>query len=336
MPSDSSLQGWQGCRVLVTGASGFVGSHLTEALIRLGAHVRVFIRYTSRSSLGLLSDLPAAELDTLEIVRGDVRDYTAVREACRDVSHVFHLAALISIPYSYLHPEEVVATNVTGTLNVLQAARETGAQRIIHTSTSEVYGTAQSVPIAETHPLHAQSPYAASKIAADKLAESFGCAYNLPVVTIRPFNTYGPRQSARAIIPTIITQALTRNRVLVGSLEPRRDLTFVSDTVDAFLRAGLAEGVIGETMNLGGNEEISIGDLAELIIRLVGRPVQIVRDAQRLRPERSEVMRLWSDNRRAQQLLGWHPKVGLESGLQQTIDWIAAHLDRYQVGRYEV
>jgi dTDP-glucose 4,6-dehydratase len=327
---------WHGKHVLVTGAGGFIGSHLAERLLELGARLRVFIRYTSRSELGALADLAPESLEKIEIIAGDLRDPQAVREACRDVTHVFHLGALIAIPYSYRHPAEVVETNVIGTLNVLMAAREIGVERVIHTSTSEVYGTARQVPIPEGHPLQGQSPYSASKIGADKLAESFFCAYNLPVVTVRPFNTYGPRQSARAVIPTIITQALTSDKVFLGNLTPRRDLTYVSDTVEGFLRAGSSRGVIGETINLGANGEVSIGDLAETIIRLVGRPVEIVIDKERFRPERSEVMRLWADNRKARQVLGWEPRVSLEDGLRWTIEWIAEHLDRYQVGIYQI
>lgn len=286
---------------MVTGAGGFIGSHLTEALVRHGAQVRAFIRYTSRADKGLLNDLPPEVLDQIEVTAGDLRDQSAVKEACRDVTHIFHLGALIAIPYSYLHPAEVVETNVIGTLNILLAARELKVERLIHTSTSEVYGTARHVPIPETHSLQGQSPYSASKIGADKIAESFFCAYNVPVVTVRPFNTYGPRQSARAVIPTIITQALTQDKIHLGNLDPRRDLTYVDDTVDGFLRAACAPDVIGETFNLGANEEISIGDLAQTVIRLINRPVEIVADPQRLRPARSEVMRLWSDNRKAKE-----------------------------------
>ncbi len=330
------MTGSDGRPVLVTGAGGFIGSHLTEALVRRGRRVRAFVRYTSRGDLGLLADLPSEVLEQVEVVAGDLRDQAAVREACRGVAQVFHLGALIAIPYSYLHPAEVVQTNVMGALNVLLAAREAGVERVIHTSTSEVYGTARTPAISEGHPLRGQSPYSASKIAADKLAESFWCAYGLPVVTLRPFNTYGPRQSARAVIPTIITQALTQDRVRLGRLDTRRDLTYVSDTVEGFLRAAEAEGVIGETLNLGTNSEVSVGELAALIVRLIGRPVEIVTDPQRLRPERSEVLRLRSDNRRARRLLGWRPRVPLELGLRQTIEWVAAHLDRFQAEKYAV
>jgi dTDP-glucose 4,6-dehydratase len=252
------------------------------------------------------------------------------------VSHVFHLGALIAIPYSYLHPAEVVETNVIGALNVLLAARQTGVERVVHTSTSEVYGTAQRVPIDEGHPLQGQSPYSASKIGADKLVESFYRSFDLPVVTLRPFNTYGPRQSARAVIPTIITQALTQDTIRLGNLEARRDLTYVSDTVDGFLRVAQAPGVEGETFNLGCGAEVSIGDLAQQIIELVGREVSVEIDPERLRPEKSEVLRLLSDNRRAFERLGWRPQVGLHQGLLATIDWIRAHLSRYQPKDYQV
>jgi dTDP-glucose 4,6-dehydratase len=331
---------WQNRPILVTGAGGFIASHLVETLVAEGAKVRAFVRYNSRGDPGLLRELSphlgGAGGGSLEIIAGDLRDLPAVQAAVRGVSHIFHLGALIAIPYSYLHPAEVVETNVIGTLNVLLAARESGVERVVHTSTSEVYGTARQVPIPESHPLQGQSPYSASKIGADKLAESFYCAYDLPVVTIRPFNTYGPRQSARAVIPTIITQALTRDKIFLGNLTPRRDLTYVSDTVAGFLSAGRAGGVIGETINLGANGEVSIGELAQTIIRLVGRPVEIVTDEARLRPEKSEVMRLWSDNRKAKQVLGWEPQVPLEEGLRRTIEWIREHLDRYEVGHYQV
>ena len=333
---DNTTFNWAGQRVLITGAGGFICSHLAEALVRRGAHVRAFIRYTSRADKGLLNDLPPKVLDQIEVIAGDLRDQSTVKEACRDVTHIFHLGALIAIPYSYLHPAEVVETNVIGTMNILLAARELNVERIIHTSTSEVYGTARSVPIPETHPLQGQSPYSASKIAADKIAESFFCAYGLPIVTVRPFNTYGPRQSARAVIPTIITQSLTQDKIHLGNLAPRRDLAYVDDTVNGFLQAGSSDGVIGETFNLGANEEISIGDLAQTIIRLINRPVQITTDPQRLRPERSEVLRLWSDNRKAKERLGWSPEVSLETGLRHTIEWISKHLDRYQIGKYAV
>ena len=327
---------WKDRPVLVTGAGGFIGSHLAEALVDRGAQVRAFVRYNSRGDIGLLSLLPTAKREALQIMAGDLRDPYAVAEACQGVTHLFHLGALIAIPYSYLHPREVVETNVLGTLNVLMAAREMGVERVVHTSTSEVYGTAQTVPISEDHPLQGQSPYSASKIAADKLAESFYCSYDLPVATIRPFNTYGPRQSARAVIPTIITQALVQDLIYLGSLTPRRDFTYVEDIVDGFLKVAEADRAIGQTINIGSDQEICIGDLAQKIAHLVGRDVEIVTDEQRLRPERSEVHRLWADSHKARELLNWSPRTSLDEGLLKTIDWISRHLDRYCPGEYQV
>jgi len=333
---DRMIDYWQDRPVLVTGAGGFIASHLVEALIARGARVRAFVRYNSRSDPGLLSLLPADSLAKVEIVAGDLRDLPAMQAAIRGVTHVFHLGALIAIPYSYVHPAEVVETNVIGTLNVLLAGREQGVERIIHTSTSEVYGTALRVPIDENHPLQGQSPYSASKIGADKLAESFYRSFDLPVVTVRPFNTYGPRQSARAVIPTIITQALTQDVIRLGNLEARRDLTYVSDTVNGFLRVAETTGIEGETFNLGYGSEVSIGDLARQVIELIGKPVKIELDSARLRPEKSEVQRLLSDNRLAQQRLGWTPQVSLDEGLRQTIEWIRGHMEHYQPGKYRV
>jgi len=327
---------WKNRPVLVTGAGGFIGSHLVEALVEWGAQVRAFVRYNSRGDIGLLSLLSPAERAAVEIVTGDLRDPHTVMHACRGVTHVFHLGALIAIPYSYLHPREVVETNVLGTLNVLMAAREMGVERVVHTSTSEVYGTAQAVPISEDHPLQGQSPYSASKIGADKLAESFYCSYDLPVATIRPFNTYGPRQSARAVIPTIITQALVLDLVYLGALSPRRDFTYVEDIVDGFLKVAEADRAVGQTINVGSDQEISIGDLAQKIVHLVGRDAKIITDEQRLRPGRSEVHRLWADNHKARELLNWSPRTSLDEGLLKTIDWISGHLDRYRPGEYQV
>ncbi len=327
---------WKGQRVLVTGAGGFIGSHLVEALVESGAEVRAFVRYTSRGDWGLLSELPSATLEHVEVVAGDLRDLPAVIQAMKGVSRVFHLGALIAIPYSYLHPAEVVETNVMGTLNILLAGREVGVERIVHTSTSEVYGTALRVPIDENHPLQGQSPYSASKIGADKIVESFYLSYDLPVVTLRPFNTYGPRQSTRAVIPTIITQALTRDTVRLGNLEARRDLTYVTDTVSGFLRVAETPGVEGQTFNLGVGEDISIGELAESILSLIGRPVRIEVDTSRLRPAKSEVQRLLSDNSRAREAIGWVPQVALREGLQRTIAWMQAHLSRYRPDVYQI
>lgn len=327
---------WHSKQVLVTGAGGFIGSHLVETLVDSGAQVRAFVRYNSRADWGLLSMLPPEKQAQIDVVAGDLRDLQAVKDAMQGISHVFHLGALIAIPYSYVHPAEVVETNVMGTLNILLAGRDSGIERIVHTSTSEVYGTALRVPIDETHPLQGQSPYSASKIGADKIVESFYRSYDLPVVTIRPFNTYGPRQSTRAVIPTIITQALTGTVVKLGNLEARRDLTFVTDTVRGFLLGGETPGIEGETFNLGVGEEVTIGDLAHRIIALTGGQAKIEIDPSRLRPAKSEVQRLLSDNRRAQQRLNWQPKIPLDDGLRRTIAWMKEHLSRYRPDIYQL
>jgi dTDP-glucose 4,6-dehydratase len=327
---------WSNKRVLVTGAGGFIGSHLVERLAREGAQVRAFVRYNSRNDHGLLRFLPPEMISALELVPGDIRDLAAVQKAMQGVTHVFHLGALIAIPYSYLHPAEVVETNVIGTLNVLLAAQTTGVERIVHTSTSEVYGTALHVPIDEGHPLQGQSPYAASKIGADKLVESFFCSYNLPVVTLRPFNTYGPRQSARAVIPTMIMQALTRDVIRLGNLDATRDFTYVADTVSGFLKAAQTPGIEGCTINLGMGQEIRVGDLAAQIITLVGKPVRVELDPARLRPAKSEVQRLLSNNQLAQTLLNWQPEVPFEDGLRHTIAWVEQNIGLYSPDRYVV
>ena len=326
----------RGRRVLVTGAGGFIGSHLAERLVAEGASVRAFVRYTSRSDAGLLRLAPADIFSRIDVVFGDLRDEAAVHDAMRDVDLVFHLGALIAIPYSYVHPREVVETNVIGTLNVLMAAKAHGVERIVNTSTSEVYGTALTSPITESHPLQAQSPYSASKIAADKLTESFGRSFDVRAVTIRPFNTFGPRQSARAVIPTVISQALATQEIRLGDLTPTRDFTYVTDTVDGFVRAACADRVDGETINLGNDREISIGDLADLIVSLLDRPVKVVTDSARVRPPNSEVRRLHADATKARELLGWQPHVPLEQGLRQTIAWIREHADYFEPHRYAV
>ena len=326
----------KGKQVLVTGAGGFIASHLVERIVAEGAQVRAFVRYNSRGDLGQLRLLPLDVFSKVEVVAGDLRDTEAVRAAMKDVDTVFHLGALIAIPYSYLHPREVIDTNIMGTLNVLMAARDLEIQRVVHTSTSEVYGTAQYVPIDESHPLQGQSPYSASKIGADKIAESFYRSFNVPVVTIRPFNTYGPRQSARAVIPTIITQALTRDEVHLGSLEPSRDFTFVLDTVEGFIRGAQAEGVLGEEINLGNDATITIGNLAQKIFSLLGKSPRIVTEPQRVRPDRSEVRRLWASNQKARDLIEWSSRVSLDEGLQLTIDWIAKNLELYRPDQYTV
>lgn len=326
---------WTNKHVLVTGAGGFIGSHLVERLLAEGAMVRTFVRYNSRGDPGLLRMLSAEERSRLEIIAGDLRDENAIREAVQGMQVIFHLGALISIPYSYQHPVEVAETNLMGTLNVLMASRDYKVEKLIHISSSEVYGTAIQTPISESHPLQGQSPYSASKIGADKLAESFFCAFELPVVTVRPFNTFGPRQSARAVIPVVITQALTQNEINLGNLNTLRDFTFVKDTVAGMMQAGEVPGLEGKVMNLGTGQEIKIGDLTQKIIQKIGRPVVIKVDPVRLRPEGSEVMRLISDNSLARKLMGWEPKVSLEDGLDQTINWIKAHLDLYRIGTYE-
>lgn len=322
--------------VLVTGAGGFIGSHLVEALATAGHTVRAFVRYNGRADSGHLQDLPSDLRKHVDIIFGDLRDAHAVFEAARGVKTIYHLGALIAIPYSYVHPRETIETNVNGTLNVLEAAREYAVERVVHTSTSEVYGTARFVPITEAHPLQGQSPYSASKIGADKIVESFFLSFNLPVVTVRPFNTYGPRQSARAVIPATIVQALTQPAVRLGDLRPTRDLNFVRDTVRGFMLAAESEKALGRTINLANNAEITIGDLAHKIIKLVGRPITIEQDQARLRPATSEVFRLYGDNTLARELLGWEPQVDLDAGLAETIDWIKAHLDQYNPTTYQV
>jgi NAD dependent epimerase/dehydratase len=324
---------WSTTKVLVTGAGGFIGSHLAVRLMELGAETAAFCRYTSSGKPGLLDLLPRDSRP--QIIFGDLRDADAIREAVRGKDMVFHLGALIAIPYSYVHPREFVDSNVLGTLNVLMAAREFGAQ-VVHTSTSEVYGTAQTTPISEAHPLVGQSPYSASKIAADKLAESFFLSFDVPVATVRPFNTYGPGQSARAFIPSCVTQALVRREIHMGHAEPTRDLTYVADTVEGFIKAVECDRLWGQTANLGTGTEVSMGDLARQIVTLIGGNIPVVVDEERKRPDPSEVWRLVSDNRRARELLGWEPRVSLDDGLSRTIEWIRAHLDRYDPWRYEL
>jgi len=323
---------WEGRPVLVTGAGGFIGSHLVERLVGLGAAVRAFVHYRGDGSWGWLDDSPVK--DAVEVVAGDVRDSETVVAAMRGTDVVFHLAALIAIPYSYQAPASFVHTNIKGTLNVLQAARTLGVGRVVHTSTSEVYGTARYVPIDEAHPLQAQSPYAASKIGADKLAEAFTLAYGLPVVIVRPFNTFGPRQSARAVIPTIITQCLADEKVRLGNLTPLRDLNYVSNTVEGFIRAAECDAAVGRAINVGSGREIRIGEVAKLIMALSGRQLEIEQEEERRRPTGSEVERLLADTTVARTVLGWQPSISLEEGLRATIAWMREHLERYRVGVY--
>jgi len=333
----------QGRKVLVTGADGFIGSHLTEHLVRMGANVRAFVYYNSFNSWGWLDDAEPDVRRALDVFAGDIRDPHGVRTAMQGCDIVMHLAALIAIPYSYHSPDTYVDTNVKGTLNVVQAARELGVQRVVHTSTSEVYGTARFVPITEQHPLQGQSPYAASKIGADHMATSFHLSFGTPVSVIRPFNTYGPRQSARAVIPTIITQIASGARqIRLGAMHPTRDFNYVDDTVRGFVAVAECDGAVGEVINIGSNYEISIGDTARLIAELMGRDVEITSDEQRLRPTGSEVERLWADNSRARELAGWSPAFGglegLRRGLAQTIEWFGdrRNLARYKPGVYNI
>jgi NAD dependent epimerase/dehydratase len=323
--------------ILVTGANGFIGSHLTETLVRSGMNVRAFVRYNSSNSWGWLDHCSRDVKNDIDVFSGDIRDGYAVKEAMKGCDTVLHLAALIAIPYSYYSPASYVETNVTGTLNVLQAARELGVQRIVHTSTSEVYGTAKFVPITEVHPLQGQSPYSATKIAADQLAYSFYSSFNLPIVIARPFNTYGPRQSARAVIPTIISQiASGQRKIRLGSITPTRDFNYVKDTVDGFITIAKSDKGIGEVVNFGSNFEISIGDTAMLVAESMNTTIEIISDDKRLRPENSEVERLWADNTKAKQLFGWEPKYGgregFKRGLTETAEWFS---DSKNLGFYK-
>ena len=330
-------------KILVTGSEGFIGSHLTEHLVRCGCSVRAFVLYNSLNSRGWLESCPQDIQDNVEIFFGDVRDLHGVTTAMRGCDVVFHLAALISIPYSYHAPASYVETNVGGTLNVVQAAQDLGIERIVHTSTSEVYGSARFVPITEEHPLQGQSPYSASKIGADHIALSFHSAFNTPVAVIRPFNTYGPRQSARAVIPTIITQIAAGNHVLkLGALHPTRDFNYVRDTVSAFLAVAESDATVGNVVNVGSNYEISIGEVAELIARLMGTEMDIATDLRRFRPPASEVERLWADNTKASTLMGWQPQYGgregLCRGLAETIAWFLEpeNLRSYRDDGYQI
>ena len=331
----------QGKRVLVTGADGFIGSHLTERLIERGCAVRAFVQYNSLGSWGWLDESPVEVRRDLDVFAGDIRDPHGVRTAITGCDVVLHLAALIAIPYSYHSPQTYVETNVLGTLNVVQAARDLGVDRVVHTSTSEVYGTARFVPMTEAHPLQGQSPYSASKIGADQMALSYHASFDTPVSVLRPFNTFGPRQSARAVIPTIISQiAAGADTIRLGAVHPTRDFSFVDDTVRAFMAVAECDAAVGQTLNAGSGFEISIGDTARLLIELMGRSVQIVTDDQRLRPQASEVERLWADSSALRALTGWAPQYGagdgFRRGLQQTIDWFSdpAHLARYKTERY--
>ena len=326
-------------KALITGADGFIGSHLVEKLLRDGYAVKAFTYYNSFNSWGWLDTLPAEILREIEIFAGDVRDPNGVRTAMQGVDTVFHLAALIAIPYSYHSPDSYVDTNVKGTLNILQAARDLAVEKVLVTSTSEVYGTAQFVPITESHPRQGQSPYSATKIGADAMADAYHRSFNLPVVTVRPFNTYGPRQSARAVIPTIITQLLNGQReIKLGATHPTRDLVFVADTVAGFTEIARHDALIGQDVNIATNTEISVGDLARLIIDLMGMDAEIVADDQRLRPEKSEVERLFGDNQKITSVTPWQPQYSLTDGLRETIAWFSQpeNLRQYKAHLYNV
>jgi dTDP-glucose 4,6-dehydratase len=313
-------------KILVTGADGFIGSHLTERLVQLGYSTRAMVQYNSFNSWGWLDHSPREIKDSIEIFAGDVRDPHGVKKAMEGCDWVMHLAALIAIPYSYHSPDTYIDTNIKGTLNILQAARELGVEKVVHTSTSEVYGTARFVPIHEEHPLQGQSPYSATKIAADQMAIAYYNSFNLPIAIIRPFNTYGPRQSARAVIPTVITQiANGRRQIKLGAVHPTRDFNFVLDTVDGFIAMAESDKSVGQVINIGSNYEVSIGDTVKLIAEVMGADIEIITDQQRLRPEKSEVERLWASNDKARELLGWQPRYagieGLRRGLAETAAW---------------
>lgn len=324
-------------KILITGADGFIGSHLTEALLEAGYNVKAFVYYNSFNNWGWLDTLPKEKLDQIEIFTGDIRDPNGVRTAMKGVDMVFHLAALIAIPFSYHSPDSYVDTNIKGTLNVLQAARDLAVSRVLVTSTSEVYGTAQYVPIDEEHPFQGQSPYSATKIGADRLAESFYRSFDMPISTVRPFNTYGPRQSARAVIPTIISQLLAgKKEIKLGSLTPTRDFNFVKDTANGFIEIAKSNQTIGEEINIATQHEISIGELAQEIIDQINPEAKIVCEEQRLRPEKSEVNRLLGSNEKIMRLTNWKPQYTFKQGIEETIKWMRENLDAYKTDIYNV
>lgn len=329
-------------KILVTGADGFIGSHVVETLVKSGHDVRAFVLYNSFNSWGWLDESDTSIRESIDVFAGDIRDPHGVDKAVENQEVVLNLAALIAIPYSYHSPDTYIDTNIKGTLNVLQAARRHGVKRVVQTSTSEVYGTAQYIPIDEVHPLHPQSPYAATKVGADQLALSFHASFDLPVGILRPFNTYGPRQSARAVIPTIISQLANKSKVKLGSLSPTRDFSFVQDTANGFLAAAQSDAIVGQTINLGGGFEISIKETAETIAKLMNTKLELVDDEQRVRPENSEVERLHASIEKAKTLLGWQPELkglaGFETGLKKTIEWISnpSNLSRYKADRYNL
>lgn len=327
---------WNGKKALVTGAGGFIGSHLTERLVELGAEVRAFTRYNSRNDVGFIGLMPSKIRKEIDIEVGDIRELETIHKIMKDVDIVFNLAASVGIPYSYLNPQEVIDINTIGTLNVLTAAKEANVEEFIQTSTSEVYGTAKYVPIDEEHPRQPQSPYSASKIAADAIALSFYSSFDLPVAVIRPFNTYGPRQSDRAVIPSIISQAMTNDKIIIGNTTPTRDFTFVTDTVKGFIKMAESENAIGKEINLGSGREICIADLIKKIGSLVGRDITIEHDKKRFRPPKSEVERLCANNSKAREILGWEPTVSLTDGIKKTIDFINNNKHLYFPWKYRI
>lgn len=328
---------WQGKKVLVTGAEGFIGSHLTERLVELGADVTALAQYNSFNSWGWIDTFDKKVKDSIKVVTGDIREYDGMKRIIKGQEVVLHLAALIAIPYSYLSPMAYVRTNVEGTTNVLEACREYDVEKIVHTSTSETYGTALYVPIDEKHPMQGQSPYSASKIGADMMAESYHRSFNMPIATLRPFNTYGPRQSARAVIPTIISQILAgKKEIKLGSLTPTRDFNFVLDTAEAFIKVAESEKTIGEVINAGSNYEITIGDTVKKIIKIIGKDVKILCDDERIRPENSEVNRLWADNAKIKELTDWTPNYNIDQGLEVTVEWVKNNMQYFKTDIYNV
>lgn len=327
----------KGKKVLVTGAEGFIGSHLTERLVELGAEVTALVQYNSFNNWGWIDSFDKNVLDSIKVETGDIRELDGMNRIVKGNEVVFHLAALIAIPYSYLSPMAYVRTNVEGTTNVLEACRNHGVEKIMHTSTSETYGTALYVPIDEKHPMQGQSPYSASKIGADMIAESFYRSFNMPIATVRPFNTYGPRQSARAVIPTIISQILAgKKEIKLGSLTPTRDFNYVKDTAEAFIKIAESDNTIGQVINAGSNYEISIGDTVKKIINILGEDIKIICDENRLRPEKSEVNRLWADNTKIKQLTDWVPKYTIDEGLAETVEWIKKNMQYFKTDIYNV
>ncbi|WP_027633911.1 NAD-dependent 4,6-dehydratase LegB [Clostridium hydrogeniformans] len=327
----------KGKKVLVTGSEGFIGSHLTERLVEMGANVTALVQYNSFNNWGWIDTFQKDIKNSINVVTGDIREYDNMKRVIKGQDVVFHLAALIAIPYSYLSPMAYVRTNVEGTTNVLEACREYEIEKMIHTSTSETYGSALYVPIDENHPMQGQSPYSASKIAADKMVESFQKSFNMPIATIRPFNTYGPRQSARAIIPTVIAQILSGKKdIKLGSLTPTRDFNYVKDTTEAFIKIAESDITIGEVINSGSNSEISIGDLVKKISKIIGSDINIITEEERLRPENSEVNRLWANNTKIKGLTDWKPRYSLDEGLEETISWIKDNINYFKTDIYNV